>query len=300
MPQDVRMGDGTVVDGEAVAVELRPARLGSRTLAFVLDLSLQVPFALLVATVAVPLMLSRSSAFAHGVVVVATVLVFLAPPVLVETLTGGRSVGKLALGLRVVRVDGGPIGFRHALTRALVGLAVEWPGLLVPPLSWLLCLAVMVGERSGRRLGDLAAGTLVVHERSPQSWGWVPTMPPRLAGWAQRLDLTGLDDQLANTVRHYLARNRRIGEPARTRLGLALASKVAAQTTPPAPPGTPGWAYLAAVVAERHRRSLHRQAVRRGIAARILAEPAPDPAAELAGAGSGARGGRGFTVPPVP
>lgn len=289
-------GDGTVVDGEAVAVELRPARLGSRMLAFVVDLSLQVAFGLVVATVMLPLTLPRSSAFGHGVLVVATILVFVAAPVLVETLTGGRSVGKLALGLRVVRVDGGPIGFRHALTRALVGLAVEWPGLLVPPVSWLLCLGVMVGQRSGRRLGDLAAGTLVVHERSPQSWGWVPAMPAQLAGWAQRLDLTALDDQLANTVRHYLARNRRIGEPARTRLGLALASQVAAQTTPPAPPGTPGWAYLAAVVAERHRRSLHRQAVRRGIAARILAEPAP----ELAPAGSGARGGHGFTVPPVP
>jgi uncharacterized RDD family membrane protein YckC len=292
------MGDGTVVDGEAVAVELRPARLGSRMLAFVIDLSLQATFALAVAMVALPLALSRSGAFAHGVLVVAAILVFLAPPVLVETLTGGRSVGKLALGLRVVRIDGGPIGFRHALTRALVGLAVEWPGLLVPPLSWLLCLAVMVGERSGRRLGDLAAGTLVVHERSPQSWGWVPTMPAQLADWAQRLDLTGLDDQLANTVRHYLARNRRIGEPARTRLGLALAAKVAAQITPPVPPGTPGWAYLAAVVAERNRRSLHRQAVRRGIAARILAEP--EPAAGLTSAGGGARGGRGFTVPPVP
>ncbi|BCJ37427.1 transporter [Actinocatenispora thailandica] len=294
------MADGTVVDGEAVAVELRPARLGSRMLGFVVDLSLQLAFGLAVATVVVPLTLPRSAAFGRGVLVVATVLVFVAAPVLVETLTGGRSVGKLALGLRVVRVDGGPIGFRHALTRALVGLAVEWPGLLVPPVSWLLCLGVMVGQRSGRRLGDLAAGTLVVHERSPQSWGWVPAMPVELAGWAQRLDLTALDDQLANTVRHYLARNRRIGEPARTRLGLALASQVAAQTTPPAPPGTPGWAYLAAVVAERHRRSLHRQAVRRGIAARILAEPAPDPAPALSPAGNGARGGRGFTVPPVP
>lgn len=291
--------DGMVVDGEAVAVELRPARLGSRMLAFLIDLTLLATFAVLVAFGTVPLLAGRSSAFADGLGVVDLVVVLIAGPVAMETLTGGRSVGKLALGLRVVRVDGGPVGFRQALTRCLVGFAVEWPGVAVPPLSWLLCLGVMVGQRAGRRLGDLAAGTLVIHERSPQSLGWVPAMPPQLAAWATRLDLTGLDDHVANTVRHYLARNRQLAEPARTRLGLALAGTVARQTTPPAPPGTPGWAYLAAVLAERHRRSMHRMMVRRQTAVRILAEPAAIPVQRHRD-GDSARGGRDFTVPPVP
>jgi hypothetical protein len=97
-------------------------------------------------------------------------------------------------------------------------------------------------------------------------------MPPYLVGWAGTLDLTGLDDELALAVRHYLARNRSLREPARTRLGYALATDVAACTTPPAPPGTPGWAYLAAVIAERHRRSAFRLAQIRTVTARVWPE----------------------------
>src|SRR5690625_7837757 len=47
-------------------------------------------------------------------------------PTLVETLTRGRSLGKLALGLQIVRDDGGPIRFRHAFIRALVGVGEIW------------------------------------------------------------------------------------------------------------------------------------------------------------------------------
>jgi hypothetical protein len=116
----------------------------------------------------------------------------------------------------------------------------------------------MLINPQGKRLGDLVAGTIVIHERTPASWGWVPAMPSALAGWAGALDLTGLDDELALAVRHYLARNREIREPFRSRLGYSLASEVVAHTTPPPPPGTPGWAYLAAVLAERNRRAVRR------------------------------------------
>ncbi|GAA4208067.1 RDD family protein [Actinocatenispora rupis] len=269
-------GDGAVISGEAVEVEVRLARVGSRMLAFLLDVTAQLVFGWLLAVIGLLLTVNRSQGVTAGVSVLVLVLVFVAYPVALETLTGGRSLGKLAMGLRVVRVDGGPIGFRQALTRALVGLAVEWPGVLVPPLSWLVCLGVMIGQPAGRRLGDLAAGTVVIHERNPAAWGWVPAMPPYLADWAATLDLTGLDDDLALRVRHYLARNREIIEPARTRLGTELAARVARQTTPPVPPGIPGWAYLAAVVAERHRRASYRMAVRRATVDGIWADP-PDP-----------------------
>jgi hypothetical protein len=186
-----------------------------------------------------------------------------------ETLAGGRTVGKLALGLRVVRADGGPIRFRHALTRSLVAVAVEWPGLVFPVLTWIVSLTTMLAHPRGKRLGDLAAGTIVIHERTPAAWGWVPAMPPQLAPWAALLDLTGLDDELALAVRHFLARNRQLREPARTRLGYALAVEVAARVTPPPPPGMPGWAYLAAVLAERHRRATGRLVAARAVTASV-------------------------------
>jgi uncharacterized RDD family membrane protein YckC len=245
---------GHLVSGEAVELEVRVARIGSRMLAFLLDVVLQAGVLLLLAlfalaAVALVFRYEFSPDLLAGAMAVVAVCGFVVYPVLLETLTGGRSVGKLAMGLRVVREDGGPIRFRHALTRNLVGLAVEWPGLALPSAAWLICLGHMVANPRGRRFGDLAAGTVVIHERTPATWGWVPTMPPALAGWATTLDLTGLDDELALAVRHYLSRNRRIKEPARTRLGFTLASEVAAHTTPPPPPRAPGWAYLAAVLA---------------------------------------------------
>jgi len=211
--------------------------------------------------------------------IVTLVLVVLGYPVAMETLTRGRTLGKYVVGLRVVRDDGGPIAFRHAVTRGLVSAAIEFPGLLLPPVTWLAGVWTMLASPQGKRIGDYAAGTVVIHERAPSAWGWVPSMPPGLAGWAATLDLAGLDDDLALSVRHFLARNRSLREPARTRLGLALAKEVAAVTNPPPPMGTPGWAYLAAVHAERHRRAMGQLAKVRSRAAAAW----PELAAPVAG-----------------
>ncbi|MEV6928858.1 RDD family protein [Dactylosporangium sp. NPDC051485] len=264
-----------VISGEAVELEVRVARAGSRVLALALDLLCQAVLlvALIFATALAVYLVAQAGLFDLGLgqafIVIDTVIVLIGYPVFWETLLRGRTPGKLAMGLRVVRDDGGPIRFRQALTRALVGLAVEWPGLLFPVASWAVGLGVLMLNPSGKRIGDLVAGTIVIHERTPAAWGWVPAMPPPLAGWAALLDLTGLDDSLALAVRHFLARNRQITEPARTALGQALAREVAACTTPPPPPGVPGWAYLAAVLAERHRRASHRLARARAASASV-------------------------------
>jgi uncharacterized RDD family membrane protein YckC len=277
-----KAGPDRLVSGEAVEFDIRIARLGSRALAQLLDILMELVLfgALFTASGIVASALSRGSpsdALISTILVVCLVIALVAYPVVFETVSGGRSLGKLAMGLRVVRDDAGPIRFRHALTRTLVALALEWPGLVMPLVTWVACLWTMLVNGQGKRLGDIAAGTIVIYERSPAAWGWVPAMPPVLAGWAGTLDLTGLSDDLALAVRHYLARNREIREPFRSRVGFALAIEVAACTTPPAPPGTPGWAYLAAVLAERHRRALVRLAAARAATAAVW----PDLAAAL-------------------
>ena len=269
-------GSERLVSGEAVEFDIRIARLGSRTLALLVDILVQVGLAIVLFMV-LNVVLVFAGGLADPALIVAGVVVLTASilvgyPTLLETLTHGRTVGKLIMGLRVVRDDGGPIRFRHALTRALVRTALEWPGVLLPPVTWVASLWTMLINPQGKRLGDLAAGTIVIHERTPASWGWVPTMPPVLTGWAAALDLTGLDDELALAVRHYLARNREIREPARSRLGFGLAAEVAACTTPPPPPRTPGWAYLAAVLAERNRRAVRRLAQARRATATVWPE----------------------------
>jgi uncharacterized RDD family membrane protein YckC len=259
--------------GEAVYLDVRVARLGSRVLARLIDTGI---CAVLLLVFGLPLTHGDNEALARTGLIITIVVVVIGYPVLLETLLRGRTVGKLALGLRVVREDGGPVTFRHALVRGLVGAAIEFPGLIGPPATWLVTLWTMVGNPQGRRIGDLVAGTLVIHERTPAAWGWVPTMPSGLEAWAATLDLTGLSDDLALTVRHYLARNRQIREPFRTQLGRRLAGEVATTTNPPSPPNVAGWAYLAAVHSERHRRALRQLETVRERSATLWPDLRPD------------------------
>lgn len=270
-------GTARFVTGEAVSLDLPVARLGSRMLARTLDLIVQVLLCVGLMTAA-PIVLGLISltglvpmdlALLQGVYLLVIVLVAVGYPVATETLVGGRTLGKLAVGLRVVRDDGGPIRFRQALTRGLVSASIEWPGLIAPPLTWLACLTTMAVSPLGKRLGDYAAGTLVIHDPTPRPWGRVPAMPPVLARWAATLDLAGLDDELALAVRHFLTRVHELREPARTQLAQRLMAEVAAVVRPAPPPGVPAWAYLTAVHAERHRRALRRLAMLRARSTRI-------------------------------
>src|SRR5690349_3337671 len=111
-----------IVTGEAVALDLRPASFATRALAILLDLVVMagVAIVVLLALGAALPDLDEAAARAVGVAVLAGILVGL--PTAVETLTRGRSLGKIAAGLRVVRDDGGPTRMRHALVRALLAV----------------------------------------------------------------------------------------------------------------------------------------------------------------------------------
>lgn len=242
-----------LVTGEAVIVDVPYARFGSRTIAITLDLITEV--ALL--TIAFWL-LARSargldSAARGAVALTVGVLVVVGYPTIFETLTRGRSLGKLALGLRVVSENGGPERFRQALVRALTGVIEIWTFLGSPAL---ICSLI---SAKGKRLGDLFAGTVVTQERLPSRTRSMAVMPPELAGWAASLELSRLQDQAAAMARQYLARFNELTPAARYELGNRIAAAVAATVSPPPPPGTPPAAYLSAVLAERRRREQARQ-----------------------------------------
>jgi hypothetical protein len=185
------------------------------------------------------------------------VLVVIGYPVLFETLSRGRSLGKLALGLRVVRLDGGPIRFRHALTRALAGFFVDFWAL-----GFLGAVAVIVSLTSsdGRRVGDFLAGTLVIRERVPESAQAYVVMPPGLEGWAAQLDLSRLPDDLALASRQFLGRYHELRPEAAASLGQGLAHQVANAVGVAIPYGLPPWTFLQAVLAERRNRDQARLA----------------------------------------
>lgn len=242
------VSSGTLVTGEAVALELRTATVPSRGIATLIDFAVQFLLWL-----GVSFLIGASSvdpALADAVSITAMVLVWIGYPVVLETVWGGRTLGKAALGQRVVRDDGGPIRFRHALLRGLTGVFLEKPGIT-------LCAAALISMFSSlrsKRVGDLLAGTVVLQQRVPAQVSEAPPMPPPLAGWATTLDLSRLPDDLALSVRRFLSRAHQLNPAAREQVGSRLAAAVAAVVTPPAPPGTPGWAYLSAVLAERRRR----------------------------------------------
>lgn len=265
-----------LVTGEAVALELRPARLPSRALAVLIDLAVAMAAYIAVTIALVASTSSLDEAAQIALSIAAFLLVLVGGPIAVETLSHGRSLGKMACGLRVVRDDGGPIRFRHALVRGAIG-AVE----ILMTFGVVACIASLVSAR-GRRLGDVFAGTLVVRERVPVApTGFLPPPPPWLAGRFSGLDLSAVPDGLWLAIRQYLSRMQQLDPQVGWGMAERLAADLAARTGAPVPQGVPPAAFLAAVVQERQARE-----ARRAFGSGAVAAP---------GAG-GAPGGYGSTA----
>ncbi|KOV45289.1 membrane protein [Streptomyces sp. H021] len=242
-----------LVTGDAVVLGLRPARLPSRALAILLDLAVYVTVYVLL-TIGLTLATASLDPAAQAAIGVAGFLLLLVGiPIAVETLSHGRSLGKLACGLRVVRDDGGPIRFRHALVRGALGV-VE----LLLTFGTVAAIASLVSAR-GRRLGDVFAGTLVVRERVPGARVMpVPPPPPWLAGRFTQLDLSAVPDGLWLAIRQYLTRMNQLDPQVGAAMAARLADDLVARTGAPPPAGVPAAAFLMAVVHERQSRDAAR------------------------------------------
>ena len=237
-----------LVSGEAVVIEVPIARFPSRLIAILIDVVVQA--IALTATLVITMVAGShlDGASTAAIVLAAAVLIFIGYPVIFETLSRGKSLGKLALGLRVVGDDGSPERFRQALVRALAAVVEIWM------LSGAPALICSLLSPKGKRLGDLFAGTYVTQERLPSSRTPPPQMPPPLAAWAATLELSALPEPLVNSARSYLSRYWELTPQSRHALGQQIAAEVAARVSPPPPPGVPAPDYLAAVLAERRGR----------------------------------------------
>ncbi len=253
-----------LVTGEAVALDLRTAALPSRLVAAAIDALAQLLVLAVVGGIATAVSFDLSAAAVDALSILTLILVLVVYPVTFETLLRGRTPGKAVMGLRVVRDDGGPIGFRQALVRGLSGAFLERPGITF----FVGGVVTSLLNAQGKRIGDLLAGTQVLQERVSVRGGEVATMPPPLASWAAGLDLSRLTNDLALSVRQFLARSGKLTDAAREQLGGQLVRAVTDAVGPP-PPGTPGWAVLSAVLAERRRREYER------LAGPVVAAPAP-------------------------
>jgi uncharacterized RDD family membrane protein YckC len=159
---------------EGVDLVLRAAGPVPRGLAWLFDLLLQGGIAL---GLSLALGILGLGGFGWGLFLIGMFILIWFYPVIFEVRWHGQTPGKRMLGLRVVQENGTPVGWSESVLRNFLLVADFLP------LLYLAGLVTMFVDTSFRRLGDLAAGTLVVYADSPRRPGAVladvvPQAPP--------------------------------------------------------------------------------------------------------------------------
>ena len=211
----------STVTPEAVQLHADVAGVGSRTIALLVDTFLQ-------GLVLLPVLFvsleqgpgGTGQAIAIGIIVF-FVLWFYYPAF--ELLWHGQTPGKRFQGIRVVRTDGQPAGLAPVLVRNLIRIIDV---ILLP----FLALISMVVTRRSQRLGDLAAGTMVVRERALPAPSALPFGVPSVpSAQASTLDTSAMTERDYTVLRTFLARRSTLDWKARQQLATRLAARVREQ-----------------------------------------------------------------------
>lgn len=157
----------TVETPEGVTLELRLAGPVPRAGAWVIDF-----MARMVAYWAVAMVTAAMGEAGQGVLLIVIFLGEWFYPVLFEVYRGGATPGKRTMGLVVVHDDGTPVSASASVLRNLLRVADALP------FGYLAGLGSMVVDPQFRRLGDLAAGTVVVYRDPVRVGGRVPDVAP--------------------------------------------------------------------------------------------------------------------------
>lgn len=205
----------TISTPEGVELALPLAGIGSRFMALLLDSILQL---IIVAAAAVLGFTLLGDVAATIVLSCAVLFAYLVYDVAFEVRGGGRTPGKRAVGLRVVRDGGEPVGLRASLIRNVFRL-------FEAVLFYAPAIVSILVTRHNQRLGDLAAGTLVIRDpklerTAPHRPDPVP--PESYASW----DATGIDEAEVTAVRAFLQRRAQLRPAARRTLAAQLAARM--------------------------------------------------------------------------
>lgn len=237
-----------ILSGEAVAIDAQPVGFVLRAAGALIDML--IGFAVFLAVVLIQVWLMSAGLMGEHLfrilTVWASVLSFLVLPITVEMAMRGRSVGKLAVGGRIVRLDGGAITFRHTFIRALLGVLEIY--LTVGG------IAVITGALTARsqRLGDLVAGTYSQRVRTPRLVRHEPLLPPSLVGWAAVADVARMPDRLARRISQFLVNAERLSPAARVSVARELVAEASAFVSP-VPDVAPEELLRGITVLRRHR-----------------------------------------------
>ena len=246
------MAPPRLVTPEAVELRFQTASLGSRLLAAGIDLAIQGTLLLItVFGLAAVSLTGGSATFGIVFLLLSVLLVLLGYPIAFETFWRGRTPGKAALGLRVVARDGSPVRFRHTVVRGFMTLVD------VVLTSGVAAVLSILFTPDDQRLGDLAAGTLVIRERTgagvPQALRF--TVPIGWEAYAATIDVAGMGPADYGAARSALGRAPSLPPEVRDRLLREVATTVAARLGHAPPPGVPPEAFLACAAARYQQRS---------------------------------------------
>lgn len=173
-PLDTRL---RIETPEGIDLILRPASLVPRALAFAIDLAIRG----LILCVMFFLLFTLGQ-FGMGLGAILMFLVTWWYMVLFEVLNQGRSPGKQIIGLRVVHDDGTPVGWSASLTRNLLRFAD------ILPFGYTLGILSCLNSHRFKRLGDIAAGTLVIYRERPAERPPLAPAEPLRAPFAMSLE----------------------------------------------------------------------------------------------------------------
>jgi uncharacterized RDD family membrane protein YckC len=238
------MGPG-IVTPEAVVLDIERAGVASRVLALTIDL---VALAVLWYFLAVGLLtaLGDQEGVAGAIVAILTSIgLYLAWFCGFETWLQ-RTPGKAALGLRVVSLDGTPVRFIQTFLRALIGV-FEF---IVIPIGF-VAVGTSLLSPLDQRLGDIAAGTLVVRNRTavrflaPASF----PIPYGFEGYVTSLDLGAMTADQYGLLRTFLLRAHHLTPLARSQMAVRLANPMSRVLRHTPPPGLHPETFLVCVVA---------------------------------------------------
>jgi uncharacterized RDD family membrane protein YckC len=230
--------DYAVLTPERVTLEYDVAGIGSRSAAALIDVAIQAAtlglLAILLIFLGRQVGLSASSLERTGgavlayavfaaLIVVAVFAILFGYYILFEIVWNGQTPGKRAFGLRVLRENGYPVRSGDAVVRNLVRVIDG------PPFGAAIGLMVMLFNERSRRLGDFAAGTIVVREGTRRTVSALSTGAGRPAdadGGAQEAVLSPSD---ATLLHDFLLRREELAPEARERLAVRLADTLAAR-----------------------------------------------------------------------
>lgn len=235
-----------IVTPQGVVLDLETAGIGHRGLARFIDIAVIAVVGSIIGVIGS--FMGGTAGFVFQLI--AFFLLIFGYPVVAETFFRGRTIGKAAVGLRVVTLEAGPIGFREAIIRSLFQLLD-----LLVSFGAVALLCGMLTPRS-QRVGDLAAGTFVI--RDPKSLPHLPAVPftPPMGTEeiVANLDVSKLRPDQERLIRSFLLRVGDLSHAARIDLGIRLADSTARALGHPDRLGLPPEPFLVAVMAARQLR----------------------------------------------